>query len=103
VSYESALEKVDPGIRGIPPPGSPYSLWQLAEHLRLTQLDILDFCRNSDYVEPRWPDDYWPPSAAPPDGGAWERSITSFLADRAELVRLAQDPGIDLFATIPHG
>ena len=102
-TFEQAVEGFDPALRGAPPQGSPHSAWQLLEHLRLTQLDILDFCRNPAYRELRWPEEYWPDSSAPPDPGAWERSVTGFLRDRDELVRIAQDPQVDLFAVIPHG
>lgn len=103
VSFEGAVQDLDPALRGAQPRGSPYSPWRLLEHLRLTQHDILDFCRNASYREPSWPDDYWPGTQEPPTAAAWDGSIASYLRDRAELVRLAEDPGIDLFARIPHG
>jgi hypothetical protein len=85
------------------PTGAPYSPWQLLEHLRLTQFDILDFCRNPAYEERAWPDDYWPDSPEPPSAQAWDESVAEFLRDRAELVRLAEDPELDLYREIPHG
>ena len=100
-SFESAVRALPPALRGETPSGIPYSVWQLVEHLRLTQRDILDFCRNPSYEEARWPDDYWPASEAPPSEEAWDESIASYIEDRAELVRLAEEA--DLFATIPHG
>lgn len=103
VSFEDALKDLPPGQRGLRPPGAPYSPWQLLEHLRLAQLDILEFCRNPAYEEPRWPDDYWPESPEPPAQDAWDRSIERYLQDRAALVQLVEDPGVDLFAVIPHG
>jgi uncharacterized damage-inducible protein DinB len=81
----------------------PHSPWQLLEPLRLTQHDILDFCRNPAYSERAWPKDYWPSSAAPPTAAAWDESITAFRREREELKQLAQDPALDLFARIPHG
>ena len=89
--------------RGRKPRGLPYSPWQLLEHLRLSQRDILEFCRNPRYVEQRWPEDYWPKSEAPSDAGAWDASVAGFQRDRAALQQLANDPRLDLFATIPHG
>ena len=77
--------------------------WEIVEHMRLTQRDILDFCVKSDYSEPHWPDDYWPKSAAPPSDEAWDRSLAAYKDDLAAVQRLATDPSIDLFATIPHG
>jgi DinB superfamily len=103
VGFEAAVADIPEMARGKTPPGLPYSPWQLLEHLRRTQHDILDFCRNPDYVELKWPDDYWPESAAPPSASAWDGSITAFLRDRAALQKLAADPDISLASTIPHG
>ena len=102
-SFETAVQELAGPLRGVQPAGLPYSAWQLLEHLRLTQLDILEFCRNPAYREPHWPDDYWPPQASPPDEQAWDRSVAGYLQDRAELVRLAEDQGVDLLDRIPHG
>src|SRR3954468_7471073 len=74
---ERVVDGIAPECRGRAPAGLPYSPWQLLEHLRLAQEDILDFCRNPDYHERRWPDEYWPPSSQPPDTDAWERSIAA--------------------------
>ncbi len=64
---DAAVADLPPNGRGVTPPGLPYSPWQLLEHIRLTQADILAFCERPDYHEPHWPDDYWPRPAAPPD------------------------------------
>jgi hypothetical protein len=101
--FESAVENIPADRRGQQPAGIPYSPWQLLEHLRITQHDILDFCRNPDYEEMEWPADYWPSSAAPPSASAWDESIAQFLADRGELQKLAADTSVDLNARIPHG
>jgi uncharacterized damage-inducible protein DinB len=103
LSFDAAVEGVPPKLRGAAPAGLPYSPWQLIEHLRLTQHDILDFCRNPNYRELHWPDDYWPASAAPPKPADWDESIAQFRHDRAALQSLASDSKIDLFARIPHG
>jgi hypothetical protein len=103
VTFEEAVRDLPPDLQGRAPAGLPYSPWQLLEHMRLTQLDILEFCRNADYQEPRWPDDYWPSTAKPTSGEAWQESIDGFLRDREELARLAQDASVDLEAEIPHG
>jgi uncharacterized damage-inducible protein DinB len=102
-SFDRVIDGIAPGFRGRAPAGLPYSPWQLLEHLRLTQEDILDFCRNPDYHERRWPDEYWPASPEPPDADAWERSIAAVRRDREALARLAKDPSLDLTAPLPHG
>jgi DinB superfamily len=101
--FERALEGLPADARGRRPPGLPYSPWQLLEHLRLSQHDILDFCRNPKYVELTWPADYWPKGDAPPDAAAWEASIEAFKRDRRAMQQIATDLRVDLFARIPHG
>jgi hypothetical protein len=81
----------------------PYSPWQLLEHLRITQHDILEFCRKPDYEELEWPKDYWPASAAPPSASAWDDAVAVYLKERGELQALAVDKALDLHARIPHG
>jgi hypothetical protein len=102
-SFDKAVAGLAASLRGRAPAGLPYSPWQLVEHLRITQHDILDFCRNPAYQELDWPDDYWPAAAAPPSSAAWDESLRRFGEDRAELQALARDPAIDLTARIPHG
>jgi uncharacterized damage-inducible protein DinB len=101
--FDTAVAGVPPDKRGIAPAGLPYSLWQIVEHLRITQHDILDFCINPTYREMAWPDDYWPATASPPSDDAWEASIAAYRRDREAMQALARDPQIDLFAQIPHG
>ena len=101
--FETAVQALPPALRGVQPPGAPYSPWQLLEHLRLTQFDILDFCRNPSYQDREWPGEYWPAAQEPPNEAAWDESIAGFLRDRAEIVRLAEDSAVDLFSEIPHG
>ncbi|HEU5039370.1 MAG TPA: DinB family protein [Gemmatimonadales bacterium] len=101
--FDAAVEGLPPALRGRTPPGLPYSPWQLVEHLRLAQHDILDFCRNPEYEEMTWPDDYWPREAAPPSEAAWDGTLAGFRRDREELRALAADRTLDLFAAIPHG
>jgi hypothetical protein len=103
VNFDDAVEGIPPQVQGVRPEGLPYSLWQLLEHMRLTQRDILDFCRDPAYEAPKWPDDYWPKSTIPPTPEAWEESVATFRADRKALERLVADPSLDLFAKIPHG
>jgi hypothetical protein len=110
LSWEEAHPALDKAVAGLPgplrgqaPAGLPYSPWQLLEHLRIAQHDILDFCRNPAYQELDWPDDYWPDSAAPPTPDAWDESLRGIREDRAALQQLARDASVDLTATIPHG
>jgi uncharacterized damage-inducible protein DinB len=102
-TLEQSVDKLPAGLRGITPPGLPYSVWQLLEHIRITQRDILDFCVKPDYKELEWPADYWPKAAAPANDKEWQASIDAIGRDRDALQQLALDPAIDLFASTPHG
>jgi hypothetical protein len=101
--FDQAVAGIPPDFRGRQPAGLPYSPWQLLEHLRRTQLDILEFCRNPQYQELEWPGDYWPSAPAPASATDWDDSIRRFNDDREGLRQLAMDPKIDLTARIPHG
>ena len=101
-SFEHAVAGVPAGLRGVVPEGGAHSLWQLLEHLRICQSDILDFCRNPAYVDMKM-EDYWPPTAAPPSEAAWEGSLQAFRRDLADLKAMAADTSLDLFQRIPHG
>jgi hypothetical protein len=90
-------------LQGQTPRGLPYSPWQLLEHIRLTQEDILEFCRNPAYEERHWPDDYWPKTQSPPSANAWDKSVTAFRRDRNALKKLALNPGVNLLAKVPAG
>jgi hypothetical protein len=90
-------------LRGQVPPGLPYSPWQLLEHIRLTQQDILEFCLNPTYEERNWPDDYWPRNPSPPSAKAWDESVARFREDREALKQLALNPSVDLLKVVPAG
>ena len=103
VDLERAVKNVPPHMRGTQPRDAPYSLWQLLEHIRLAQYDILNFCRNPNYASPNWPDDFWPADPAPPTREHWQQSIDAIKRDRQELIDLIEDPQTDPFDPIPHG
>jgi uncharacterized damage-inducible protein DinB len=103
-SVDSAVKNLAPALRGQRPDGYPHSPWELVEHIRITQRDLLDFCRNADYVEQlEWPRDYWPTSAKPSSSDAWDKSIADYKADREAFVRFTTEADFDLTAKIPHG
>ena len=101
VGFDAVIDGIPPELRGGQPHGLPYSAWQLLEHLRLCQRDILDFCRKPDYVDPKSMAEYWPASAAPPTPEAWDESVAAFRDDLAAMKRIARD--LDLFAAVPRG
>jgi hypothetical protein len=101
--FDAAVTGIPLEVQGRQPEGLPHSPWQLLEHLRIAQADILDFCRNANYVHKTWPDDYWPEDPAPPDAQAWDISVAAYRADREAMKALARDASIHLEARIPHG
>jgi len=103
IDLDRALHGLSPRLRGKVPVGVPYSVWQLVEHIRLAQRDILEFCIDDEYMERTWPDDYWPKEAAPPSAEAWTGTLRAIREDRAALRELALDPAIELTAPVPHG
>jgi len=102
-TFEDAIDGLPPDLRGIRPEALPYSVWELVEHIRIAQFDILDFCRTPDYEPPAWPDDYWPDTVAPPSDEAWPTSVQQVMDDRAAMCDLVRDESIDLHDEIPHG
>jgi hypothetical protein len=102
VDFDAALADLPADLRGRVPAGSPYSIWQLVEHLRIAQHDILDFCINPSYKEKHWPDDYWPKHAKPSEG-EWDKALAAYHTDLKAMQALVQDGKVDLFATVPHG
>lgn len=111
LDWEEAHVGFDRAVRGIPvdrrgarAAGFDRTPWQLFEHMRLAQKDLLDFCLNPRYEHAlAFPDDYWPRSPAPPGPEAWDASIADFRADLEQVKQLASDPGVDLLARVPAG
>ena len=103
VDFEAAIEGFPSGLRGAKPPGAPHTAWQLLEHMRIAQRDILDFSRDPKHKSPKWPEGYWPAADAPPTASAWDHSVRSFQADARELNKLMQDGKGDLFKPFEHG
>jgi uncharacterized damage-inducible protein DinB len=101
--FEHAIADFPAELRGKTPKWAEHSPWELLEHLRMAQQDILDFSTNPGYKEKEWPKEYWPAQDAPPDPKAWDRSINAFCEDLKALSSLVQDETTDLFAKIPHG
>ena len=101
--FERAIADLPAQLRGAKPPGLPHTPWRLVEHLRIAQWDILRFSVDPAHVSPAFPEGYWPEGDAPPDPGAWDRSVAAFRADLRAMMDLVADPRTDLFAPIPHG
>jgi hypothetical protein len=102
-TFDKAVRNLPADLRGRRPKGAEHSPWQVLEHLRIAQFDILDFSRNPGYRHLPWPEGYWPATAAPPDEKAWDKTVRAYRRDLKAMCDLVQDPGTNLYAKIPHG
>jgi hypothetical protein len=100
-TFDDAVADFPAELRGCRPDHFPHSAWELVEHIRLAQADLISFMRDASYSAPRWPDDYWPSSQGPRDSSEWDSSIANVKRDRTELEATATDPALDLTSTIP--
>ena len=103
VDWKTALAGLPVEKRGVRPTGFPYSAWELLEHARIAQQDILEFCIDPKYKPKAWPAEYWPGNPAPPSGEAWDQTVKEFEADTHEMAKLVENARIDLLAKIAHG
>jgi hypothetical protein len=101
--WRDSFAGVPPKDRGVKPAGVPHTLWQLLEHIRIAQWDILEFSRNPKHVSPEFPSGYWPATEAPPSEKAWDDSIAAIQRELLGMRELILDPDTDLYAKIPHG
>ena len=99
----AALKDFPTKLQGVKPENTPHSAWELLEHMRIALRDLWDFSTNPEYVEKKWPDDYWPASSAPPSEGAWDESVKALKEDLAAFEKLIKDPASNLYAQIPWG
>jgi len=105
----SAHATLDQALRGLPvnlagrrPPHAPHTAWQILEHMRIAQSDLLEFSRRADHVSPAFPEGYWPPTPAPPSPAAWRKCRAQLRADARAFQALVADPRRDLLAPLPH-
>ncbi len=99
----TALDDFPAELQGVKPAGAPYTAWQLLEHVRFTLRDLLEFCTDSNYTAPKWPDAYWPGSEAPPDEATWQQSARALRQDLGAFEHLVESPASNLYARIPWG
>ena len=103
VHFEDVLNGFPGSKRGVFAKGLPHTGWQLLEHARIAQWDILEFSRNPKHVSPDFPEGYWPKTPGPPDGAAWNKSVKVFQRDLQAMVALISNVRVDLHAPLPWG
>ena len=101
--FEAAIKDLPEAVRGQRPKGAEHSPWEVLEHLRIAQSDILEFSVNPDHVSPEWPSGYWPKFQAPETDAEWDQSVEEFRRDLKRMCALVSSEDTDLFAKIPHG
>jgi hypothetical protein len=103
VDVLSALQDFPAALYGKKPTHAPHSGWEILEHLRIALHDLLEFSTNPEYVELKWPDEYWPASPAPPSEEAWHSSVRALEEDLVAFSELIKNPKSNLFSQIPWG
>ncbi len=103
VGFDDAVRDLPAKQRGVRPEGASHSAWEILEHMRLAQHDILEFSRDASWESPPWPEGYWPSSAEPPNAKAWEDGIKHYHSDLKAMCAMVKDPSVNLYERIPHG
>ena len=103
VSLDEALKNIPFELVGKKPRGLPYSLWQIAEHIRIAQADILKFSKDSHYQSPKWPDEYWPKEVKPSSEEEWENCVNQIKKDRKSFISVVKNSPVDLFTPFEYG
>lgn len=103
IDFESAVKDWPADLQGKKPEGAAHTPWEVLEHLRLAQWDILEFTRNPNHVSPEFPSGYWPKTSAPPDSKAWNKTLAAFRSDLKAIVKIVETKSTDFFTPFPHG
>jgi len=101
VGFKDAVANLPFNLLGEKPYNLPYSIWQLVEHIKIAQWDMLEFSKDGSHRSPKWPDEYWPKELAPKDESAWNNTLKQIDADLKEFIALLDSS--DLYVSIPHG
>ena len=103
VDFDGAIKDLPVALRGKRPKSAEHSPWEVLEHMRIAQWDILEFSRDPHHKSPDFPAGYWPGTEAPPDEKAWNRSVQAFRKDLQAMCDLVAAESTDPYAKIPHG
>lgn len=102
-TFEEVVEGIPLALLTVVPENLPYSIWQLVEHIRITQWDILEFCRSANHISPQWPDEYWPQHVQKVSKAQWEHTLQQIRKDRNQFIRLLKDKADSLAKPFPYG
>jgi hypothetical protein len=104
-TFDEAVKDLPANLRSVVPGNLPYSAWQLLEHLRISQVDILNFSAppTGGYQHIKWPDGYWPKSPEPPSANAWDHTIAAIRSDLKRFEAIIENPAADLYKPFRWG
>lgn len=103
IRFEDAVLGIPPHLRTVRPEHLPYSIWQLVEHIRITQWDVLEFCRSAEHQSPDWPQGYWTENRDYIDDEIWQRSLNQVHKDREDFITLFNNPNVDIYIPFDYG
>ena len=103
LNFEGIIKGMPADLRGKRTDGAAHSPWEVLEHMRIAQWDILEFIRNPQHVSPDFPGGYWPKEQAPASEKAWDESAEAFRGNLRAIAELVANESADLLAPIPHG
>jgi hypothetical protein len=102
-SFDRAVKGLPASLLSKVPDGSAYSIWQLIEHIRITQWDILEFSKGPGHKSPKWPEEYWPKDPAPPNEHAIKKSLQQIASDKKAFIDLLRQADADIYTPFPYG
>lgn len=102
-TFDTIVKNFPFEMTGKKPKGFDHSAWQLLEHIRIAQWDIVEFSLTADHISPKWPEEYWPKESTPASEKNWQNSVKAIKTDLKKMQDLVANPKTDLFAKIPHG
>ena len=103
VEFDRVFDGIPYSVQGVRPEGASHTPWEILEHMRIVQRDILEFSRNPDHISPEWPDGYWPEFDSPPIESLWKRQVDLFRDDLKAMIKLVKHPSSDLFTPFHYG
>ncbi|MCF0055830.1 DinB family protein [Dyadobacter sp. CY356] len=103
VALDETIDNIPAEMRTVIPQNLPYSIWQLLEHIRITQWDIVEFCISADHKSPKWPEEYWPEKTDIVDDSKWKSTLQQIKNDRERFFDLLNNEKTDLYSPLPHG
>ncbi len=101
INLEKVLSEFPVEWRNEKAENAPHTAWELLEHIRIAQFDILEFSRDENHISPAFPEGYWNKKDASAED--WQNSVRKILNDLQAMRELVANSETELSAKIPHG